>query len=109
MTLYQHDRASMFRFEILGELRGPLIGELAGCWATALPTFGARRVVVDVTGVTSWDDEGANLLRRMQASGAEVIGDLTDRTNGFGARDGSESVKGRAHAAFDRLLTRAAR
>jgi hypothetical protein len=74
MTLYQHDRAATFRFEIRGEFCGSLLRELEGCWATALPIFGMRRVIMDVAGVTSWDDDGLALLRRMHAAGAEIEG-----------------------------------
>ena len=102
MTLYQHDRGVLFRFEIVGELRGPLVAELEGCWATAQPTFGMRKVVVDVTGVTSWDESGRELLRRMEASGVEVIG---DRDPGGTVKQPAER---RSDAAFDQRLTRAA-
>jgi hypothetical protein len=79
MTLYQHDRASMFRFEIRGELCGSVLRELEGCWETAMPTFGPRRVVVDLTGVTSWDDSGLELICRFRAAGAEVEGGALGR------------------------------
>lgn len=74
MTLYQHDRAAIFRFEIRGELCGSVLGELEGCWLTALPTFGPRRVILDISGVTLWDDGALVLLRRMHAAGAELEG-----------------------------------
>jgi hypothetical protein len=77
MILYQHDHASVFRFQVLGELRTILVRELEGCWTTARPTIGHRKVIVDLSGVTGWDEAAIALLSRMHHEGAELAGSGT--------------------------------
>ena len=60
------------RWTLCGQLRGPWVEELAGCWRQLRDQNGARSVV-DLTDVTFIDESGEQLLREMRGSGVEFV------------------------------------
>lgn len=60
----------MFRFVLRGELDSVSLGELQNAWETASSVTTNKAVVVDVTGLTTADPAGMELLTRMRRSGA---------------------------------------
>jgi ABC-type transporter Mla MlaB component len=70
MEIYQHDHAAMFRFVLRGELDARSLCELEHAWETATSVTKDKAVVVDVTGLTTADPAGMELLARMRRSGA---------------------------------------
>jgi anti-anti-sigma regulatory factor len=63
----------MFRFVVAGELNGSAAKELEQAWKTAASILNGKELVVDISGVTSADSSGADLLSRMRESGARLI------------------------------------
>ena len=61
------------RITLEGRLVGPWIEELERCWREAKESAAARRLIVDLTGVTFVEQEGKALLTRMYQAGAELI------------------------------------
>ena len=60
----------MFRFVLRGELDAVSLRELQHAWETASSVTTNKAVVVDVTGLTTADPAGMELLTRMRRSGA---------------------------------------
>ena len=58
-------------FELEGNLSGPWVQELEGCWQEA--TKSERSVRVLICAVTFIDDKGRNLLVEMHRHGAELV------------------------------------
>jgi hypothetical protein len=79
MSLYQHCRAEIFRFEVRDELDADLARELESCWETARSTIGERQFVVDVTLVSRWDEAGMKVLEKMRAAGIEISSRAKDQ------------------------------
>jgi outer membrane protein len=52
-----------------GRLAGPWVGELERTWSEAAAEHGARKVRVELAGVSFVDEAGKQLLRRMSAAG----------------------------------------
>ncbi len=73
LTIYQHDMADCFRFQIDGEFHDSLVRELDGCWQTAASTVSDRPLIVDLRFVTSWGDTAIELLGRMHQAGARFM------------------------------------
>jgi ABC-type transporter Mla MlaB component len=73
MPLYLHDEANAMRFKIQGELGGSCVTELESSWRTASSVMRGKSLVVDLTGVTSIDKAGEQLLVRMRKEGAHLI------------------------------------
>jgi ABC-type transporter Mla MlaB component len=76
MDVYQHDSATMFRFVLLGELRGDRVAGLRHAWITAQSIVGTKELVVDISGITTADRAGVELLSRMRESGARLAAAL---------------------------------
>jgi hypothetical protein len=61
------------RWTLCGQLRGPWVEELAGCWRQLRGNNGGARSVVDLTDVTFIDESGERLLSEMRGNGVEFV------------------------------------
>jgi anti-anti-sigma regulatory factor len=62
--------------KIEGKILGPQFLELSRAWQELAPTLGARKLCVDLRGVTHVDDRGLNLLSEIHdQTGAEFLAD----------------------------------
>ena len=61
------------RWTLCGQLRGPWVEELAGCWRQLRGREGSSRSVVDLTDVTFIDESGERLLSEMRRNGVEFV------------------------------------
>jgi anti-anti-sigma regulatory factor len=68
-----HDGPTAFRFELAGNLDYESAPKLDQDWQTASSAIGDRRLIVDMTFVTSVDEKGGALLRRWHQEGASLI------------------------------------
>jgi hypothetical protein len=68
-----HDGPETFRFELSGNLAGAEVAKLEQAWRTASSTFNGKQLAVDVTYLTSVDDQGRELLRRWSGAGARLV------------------------------------
>ncbi len=70
---YLHDSVEACRLQLLGPLTSRELKELSGCWNTARTTLKDRKLVLDVSGVTSFDDEARKWIAAMVAEGALLV------------------------------------
>jgi hypothetical protein len=70
---YMHDGPSAFRFELAGSLNDEGTRELRQAWRTASPVIGDRKLIVDMTFVTSVEGEGRRLLAQWYSGGAQIV------------------------------------
>ena len=68
-----HDSARTFRLKLEGRLGAAEASEAEWCWATTASTIGDRSFVVDLSGASSPDRVGRDLLVRMYENGAAFI------------------------------------
>jgi ABC-type transporter Mla MlaB component len=61
------------QMKLEGELAGTWVGDLERCWQTTRASFAAKRVRLDLTGVTRVDDAGRYLLALIHGSGARMV------------------------------------
>src|SRR5580698_634117 len=61
------------RWTLCGQLRGPWVEELAGCWRQLRGNDSGSRSVVDLTDVTFIDESGERLLSEMRGKGVEFV------------------------------------
>ncbi len=73
LKYYMHDGPSAFRFELSGDLSSEGARRLEQDWRSASSEIGRRTLNVDMTYVTSADEEGRALLRRSHYHGARLI------------------------------------
>ncbi len=76
---YVHTEAER-RWTLCGQLRGPWVEELEGCWRQLRGNAGARSVV-DLTDVTFIDESGERLLSEMRSNGVEFVAAGVDTTH----------------------------
>ena len=76
MDMYQHDSATMFQFVLRGDLIGDRVIDLDHAWNTAKSILAGKVLVVDISGITSVDHPGIDLLSRMRESGARLTAAL---------------------------------
>jgi ABC-type transporter Mla MlaB component len=88
LQYYMHDGPSAFRFELSGELDRQGASRLDQDWRTASSTLGDRRLVVDMTFLTSVDEAGRALLVGWHRGGAHIV------ANGENARALAASILG---------------
>jgi ABC-type transporter Mla MlaB component len=69
---YIHDASAAFRFQLAGNLSRNGTRELEQARQTAASIIGLRCLVVDLTGLTSIDAAGRELLIEWQALGAQM-------------------------------------
>jgi hypothetical protein len=73
LQYYMHDGSTAFRFELKGNLNDEGAHKLDQAWRTASSVIGDRRLIVDMTFVTSVDDRGRALIARWHREGAQLI------------------------------------
>ena len=61
------------RWTLCGQLRGPWVEELAGCWRQLRGNESSARSVVDLSDVTFIDESGERLLSEMRSNGVEFV------------------------------------
>jgi hypothetical protein len=83
MDIYQHDSAAIFRFVLRGHLAGEHVLELEHAWTTARSILQHKELVVDVSGISDADPQGAELLHRMRDAGARLIAALPPKSEEF--------------------------
>lgn len=83
MDMYQYDSATMFQFVLRGELIGDRVRELEHAWITAKSILEGKELIVDVSGITSADPSGVDLLSRMRESGARLTAALPAESEDF--------------------------
>jgi len=69
---YMHDASSGFRFQLTGDLSVERTQDLEQARLTASSVIGLRDLIVDLTGLTSVDASGRELLKAWQALGAQM-------------------------------------
>ena len=80
MDIYQHDSAAMFRFVLRGHLANEHVLELEQAWTTARSILQQKELVVDVSGISDADPQGAELLHRMRDAGARLTAALPPKS-----------------------------
>jgi hypothetical protein len=73
LKYYMHDGPAAFRFELAGELGNEGARELEQAWRTASAVIGDRALVIDMTFLTSVEDDARSLLARWHAEGAHLV------------------------------------
>jgi ABC-type transporter Mla MlaB component len=73
LQYYMHDGPGAFRFELAGDLDRQGASRLDQDWRTASSTLGDRRLVVDMTFLTSVDEAGRALLVGWHRGGAHIV------------------------------------
>ncbi len=91
-----HDSAAEFRLVIRGNVTANEAKEVEQCWHTAESIIGRRSFVVDVSGVAAADAEIADLLARMDESGARFMTGCLRRSRAGIDAGGCEPVRVRA-------------
>ena len=61
------------RWTVCGQLTGPWVAELGSIWESEQCRSGGRSIVVDLSEVTSIDESGESLLRKMKEHGARFV------------------------------------
>jgi anti-anti-sigma regulatory factor len=56
-----------------GGIVGPWAAELDKAWQSARNSLGARKLLVDLTGVTVISQDGTHILNNMKSDGAEFV------------------------------------
>ncbi len=62
LDFYMHDGPTAFRFELAGDLNYEGARRLHQAWRTASSVIGDRRLIIDMTFITSADEQGRALL-----------------------------------------------
>jgi hypothetical protein len=76
-----HNKPPILTFQLEGELTGPWVGELKGCWQRALEQRHEAVLRVDLTGTTLIDADGKACLAALHRQGAEfVVGDCMTKS-----------------------------
>jgi hypothetical protein len=70
---YIHDGIQACRFQLIGELTGPDVAELSGCWRTAKTTLRKRKLILDLRRLKTLDEAGRKWVTSMAAEGAEYV------------------------------------
>jgi hypothetical protein len=83
MEMYQHDSATMFQFVLRGGLIGDQVQDLEHAWNTAQSILAGKELVVDISGITSANRPGLELLSRMRESGARLTAVLPPESGEF--------------------------
>lgn len=73
LKYYMHDGPAAFRFELAGELGTEGARELEQAWRTASAVIGDRALVIDMTFLTSVEEDARSLLARWHAEGARLV------------------------------------
>ena len=88
LRYYMHDGPAAFRFELAGDLTAEGVCRLQQDWRTASSALGDRRLIVDMTFVSSVDVAARALINRWHREGALLI------ANSRASRALAESILG---------------
>jgi len=72
LVYYMHDGSAAFRFQLAGDLSQEAVLDLEQARQTASSIIGRRNLIVDLTGLTSIDAAGRELLKDWHALGAQL-------------------------------------
>ena len=106
LTFYMHDGPATFRFELAGELAGIEVSRLDQAWRTASSTFDGKALAVDVTFLTSVDEQGRDLLFRWWRDGAHLIASSGESRKMVEGITGLPYVPSTVGPTFERRFTR---
>jgi hypothetical protein len=73
LRFYMHDGPDAFRFELAGDLDQEGARRLAQAWRTASSMVGDGRLIVDMTLVTSVDEQGRALISQWHGEGVSFV------------------------------------
>src|ERR1700737_2709232 len=73
LIYYMHDGLGAFRFKLAGDLTQDSASDLDQARQTASSVFGGRCLIVDLTGISSIDSAGSELLHKWHALGAQLV------------------------------------
>jgi ABC-type transporter Mla MlaB component len=73
LIYYMHDESAAFRFKLAGDLSQDSTQDLEQARQTASSVFGGRCVIVDITGITSVDTAGREMLDKWHQLGARIV------------------------------------
>jgi hypothetical protein len=73
LQYFMHYGPAALRFELAGDLNDEGASRLDRDWRSASAVIGHRALIVDLTFVTSAEEEGRTLLARWYAAGAQLI------------------------------------
>ena len=73
LQYYMHDGPTAFRFELAGNLNDDGALRLDRDWRTVSSEIGGRRLIVDITFVTSAGERGRALINRWHREGARFV------------------------------------
>ena len=66
------DGASEYRIEIVGKFAGPCVRDVSHTWEAALQKNSQRRITVDITRISGYDNAGKTALREMHKHGTLI-------------------------------------
>jgi hypothetical protein len=69
------------RWTLCGQLAGPWVAELRGCWEHRSQAGVNTHTVVDLSDVTFIDESGEKLLSQMRSNGAKFVAAGVDTTH----------------------------
>lgn len=72
IDVHLHDRGLSFEFVVKGKLTANTVHALEQSWLTAQSILADKALSVDLSGLSSVDEEGRRCLTRMTASGAHL-------------------------------------
>ncbi|HTW63796.1 MAG TPA: hypothetical protein VME17_04230 [Bryobacteraceae bacterium] len=73
LEYYIHDSPSAIRFELTGCMNGEGARRLEQVWRTSSSLIGHRRPIIDISLVSSVDEQGESLLARWYEEGAQFV------------------------------------
>src|SRR5450759_2546660 len=72
-SLYIHDGTQALTLQISGAVTQGSAAELEQTWLTARSTLAGRELLIDLGNVTSVNDDGQTVLRRLASQGARTL------------------------------------
>ncbi len=71
-TIKIHDRADQFRIEIAGRFAGDIVFEVQATWEAVMNEPHARRVIVDISRLSGYDNNGRKILTEIYRHGTHI-------------------------------------
>jgi hypothetical protein len=72
-SYYMHDGSTAFSFELAGDLSDEGARELEQAWRTATSVIGEKKLYIDLSYVTGFDEAGHELINKWHAHGARLV------------------------------------
>ncbi len=104
MAIYIHDEAAQLRLSVTGDLDEQAAKELASCWTTASSVVGERKIVMDLTGLSSVNQTGHQLLEALHQARVQFVGKSSFQEQLIAAITGASTTKKRADGSVGRWL-----